>query len=157
MLSDIRARLLEIVATLTAVTGTIYTPAQNVPPDRQDYEGWVLWIRIPSESAGVTASQDTDTRVSNWTIEITSPQINTGWPAEREIEQMQYADAIRHLFWKYKRLEGVTTRQALHAIRKITLTNITMRAPRPYPDQGVRQYYSVSVSLAIEYMEQIVC
>lgn len=157
MLSDIRTRLLEIVTTLTAVTGTVYTPAENVPLDRQDYEGWVLWVRMPQEVAGVTPSQDTDARVGNWVIEITSPQINTGWPAQREIEQLQYADAIRHLFWKYKRLENVTTRQALHAVKEITLTTITMRAPRPYPDQGVRQYYSVSVNLAIKYTEAIVC
>lgn len=157
MLKDIRARLLEIVQTLTAVTGTSYTPAENVPQDRQDFEGWVLWVRLATDSAGQSLSQDTDARVSNWAIEITSPQITSGWPAQREIEQMEYADAVRHLFWSYKKLEGITTRQALYGIQKVTLANITVRAPRPYPDQGIRQYYSVTVNLIVEYRELIVC
>ena len=157
MLSDIRARLLEIVGTLTAVTGTVYTPAESVPLDRQDYEGWVLWVRMPQEVTGVTTSQDTDPRIANWVIEITSPQISTGWPAQREIEQLEYADAIRHLFWNYRRLENIETRQALSAVKEVIVGIITTRAPRPYPDQGVRQYYSVSVNLAIKYTEAIVC
>ena len=157
MLEQIRARLIVILDTLTPVSGTYLTLAENVPTNRQDYEQWVLWVRMPNESALPAPSQDKDARVSNWVIEITSPQISTGWPAQREVQQLQYAVALRRLLRNHKRLEDPTTRQALSAIQKVTLGTITTRAPRAYPDGTAQQYYSVTWALAIEYTETIPC
>lgn len=152
MRQSIRARLLEIVGTLSAVTGTRLTVAGKTPGHRLDAEGWVLWVRWTGDSRIAPDSSDQVARTSQWTIELTSPQITTGFSAQREIEQVSYADALETLFNKYPRLEMITSpRTALTGVTYVDVGNVQGRAPRAFPDGSQQQYYSVSLTLSVVY------
>lgn len=156
-LKDIRERLLLIVNTIDAVAGTRFTLAEKVPSNRQDFEGWVCWVRHTRSAKLPATSQDRVRRTSTWIIEITSPQITTGFPAQREIQSVEYASALDELFDIYTRLEHPTTRVGLTGVVLVETSDVVTRAPRAYPDGSPQQYYSIALTLTVETSRSKAC
>lgn len=162
MWTEIRTRLIEILSTLTPVSGTTFTPCDYVPFNRQNYEGFVGYVRAQRDTLQAGGAQDRVTHVSTWVIEVISPEIMTGWNALRETQMCQYADALTALFERYPRLEnsapGVAPRVALSGITKsIAVQGVQFQSPRAWAGSDGTQHYAVSVTLSIEYSRTKAC
>lgn len=154
---EVKARIREILKTLTAVEDTTYIVADYIPKSRSDYHGYLITVRSNRNAATPSVATGVQPNAPTFIIKVQSPQINTQLETVQEYHIEAYADAVRELFDRYPMLnnpdpDATIKRQGLAGLsNKILLGGETFQSPDPYPQGGPINHYSVSFILTVPF------
>lgn len=106
--SAIRDRLVSILVSMSAVSGTEKTTMTRIRSAAQDYEGYIFRVRFRSS---VNALFDLSTRLvtETWLIEFYSPKTGLGNEALKEDKMYAYRDSVLDTFQAEPDLQGLAS------------------------------------------------
>ncbi len=160
---ETKQRIIEILNTLTPLTGTVVTVADSIPGSRSDHHGYLILVRPNRDAIQTPLISDSRTHVLNFNIDCYSQQVLTNLPIVNEYRIEAYADAITALLERFPRLESLPTdgspgRVGLTGVQSTFVSGSVFQSPRPYADGNQQQqFYSCTVTLQVTFKRQTGC
>lgn len=153
---ETKQRMISILKTLTAPTGTSYLVAESIPSTISDHHAYVIIVKSNRDTVQTPNTVGLRTHVLNFAIECYSPQVLTGVAIVNEYRIEAYADAITALLERHPRLESLPSGDnpggiGLTGVQSTFVSGSQFQTPRAYPDGSTQQYYSVTVNFQVTF------
>lgn len=144
-----KKRILAIMETIT-VSGVRITVAPAVPASVQDFEGYVLYTYLSSNTR-TRVTRESSEGVMTWLLTIIGKEAGLGLRNDNEDTLYNVADALEERFLRAPQL-AIAPLGALSGIMNIALGTGGLVAPSPYPvGQDANTYYVYSTPLEVNF------
>jgi hypothetical protein len=147
--SAIRNRLIAILKLVVPPAGVKMSFPDTVPPAKQDFEGYVTFVR-PARGTQSWLSLEQRTNRQLWEVVILGTQVGLKNRYINEDTMCQVADAVAEQLNNRNRLQ--INGQPLDSIDSAQIVGETFKAPDEYPTgQQQNQYYTWVFQVQLEF------
>lgn len=154
MWSDVKQRLIAILQCMDKPAGTNDNVAVSTPQTRSDFHGYLIVVKPNRDAVQAPTTAEKRTHVLTFSIECTSPQVNTSLPVPQEYYIEAYADAITAHLERFPRLEEPNTRVGLTGVSNTFVSGAVFQSPTRYAETS---HYGVIVTLQITFSRATGC